>query len=117
MLLTVDGTTSRWATAAAGGTVWVGSAGGAWALSEQVRTLREQAAGAHDGEVRSPMPGSVIAVQIAHGELVTAGQALVLVEAMKMEHTLRAPYDGTAVLHVRLGEQVAVDQLLVQVTA
>ena len=116
VLLTVDGTTSRWATAVAGGTVWVGSAGGAWALSEQVRTLREQAAGAHDGEVRSPMPGSIIAVQIAHGELVTAGQALVLVEAMKMEHTLRAPYDGTALLHVRLGEQVAVDQVLVQVT-
>ena len=116
VLLTVDGTTSRWATAAAGGTVWVGSAGGAWALSEQVRTLREQAAGAHDGEVRSPMPGSIIAVQIAHGEQVIAGQALVLVEAMKMEHTLLAPYDGTALLHVRLGEQVVVDQLLVQVT-
>ena len=116
VLLTVDGTTSRWATAAAGGTVWVGSAGGAWALSEQVQTLREQAAGAHDGEVRSPMPGSIIAVQIAHGEQVTAGQALVLVEAMKMEHTLLAPYDGTALLHVRLGEQVVVDQLLVQVT-
>ena len=116
VLLTVDGTTSRWAAAADGGTVWVGSAGGAWALSEQVRTLREQVAGAHDGEVRSPMPGSVIAVQIANGQQVTTGQALVLVEAMKMEHTLSAPYDGTALLHVRLGEQVAVDQLLVQVT-
>ena len=116
VLLTVDGTTSRWAAAAAAGTVWVGSAGGAWALSEQVRTLREQVAGAHDGEVRSPMPGSVIAVQIANGQQVTTGQALVLVEAMKMEHTLSAPYDGTALLHVRLGEQVAVDQLLVQVT-
>ncbi len=116
VLLTVDGTTSRWAAAADGGTVWVGSAGGAWALSEQVRTLREQVAGAHDGEVRSPMPGSVIAVQIANGQQVTTGQALVLVEAMKMEHTLSAPHDGTALLHVRLGEQVAVDQLLVQVT-
>ncbi len=116
VLLTVDGTTSRWAAAADAGTVWVGSAGGAWALSEQARTLREQVAGAHDGEVRSPMPGSVIAVQIVNGQQVTTGQALVLVEAMKMEHTLSAPYDGTALLHVRLGEQVAVDQLLVQVT-
>ena len=116
VLLTIDGATSRWATAAAGGTVWVGCAGGAWALSEQVRTVRAAAAGAHDGEVRSPMPGSVIAVQVAPGQQVTAGQALVLVEAMKMEHTLTAPHDGTVEMHVRLGEQVAVDQLLVQVT-
>ena len=115
VLITLDGVTSRWATAVDGATIWVGAAGSAWPLSEQVRVVRDEAAGVHGGEVRSPMPGSVIAVQVASGEQVAAGQALVLVEAMKMEHTLTAPHDGTAELHVRVGQQVAVDQLLVQV--
>ena len=118
LLLTVDGLTSTWACASDGPVVWLGHDGASWALSEQVRTVRAQTAGEHDGEVRSPMPGSVIAVQVGAGEAVTAGQPLVLVEAMKMEHTLPAPYDGVvAELLVRVGEQVAVDQLLCTVSA
>ena len=117
LLLTVDGTTSRWACAADGPVVWLRCEGASWALSEQVRTVRPQAAGEHDGEVRSPMPGSVVAVPAAAGATVVTGQPLVLVEAMKMEHTLTAPYDGVvAELLVRVGEQVAVDQLLCRVT-
>jgi acetyl/propionyl-CoA carboxylase alpha subunit len=52
---------------------------------------------AHDaasGEVTMPMPGLVIAVSVTEGERVKLGQTLVIVEAMKMEHTLRAPRDG-----------------------
>jgi acetyl-CoA/propionyl-CoA carboxylase biotin carboxyl carrier protein len=64
------------------------------------------------------MPGSVIAVHAVQGAEVRKGQPLVVVEAMKMEHTLTAPVDGTvSEILVRVGQQVAVDELLLQVTA
>jgi acetyl/propionyl-CoA carboxylase alpha subunit len=46
------------------------------------------------GEVAMPMPGLVIAVSVKEGDKVQRGQPLIVVEAMKMEHTLRAPRDG-----------------------
>ena len=55
---------------------------------------------------------------MAAGEAVTKGQPLVVVEAMKMEHTLVAPLDGSVSdVLVRVGQQVAVDELLVAVQA
>ncbi len=63
------------------------------------------------------MPGSVIAVHAAVGDDVAAGDVLLVVEAMKMEHALTAPVDGAvSELTVRVGDQVAVDQLLAVVT-
>jgi 3-methylcrotonyl-CoA carboxylase alpha subunit len=47
-----------------------------------------------DGNILSPMPGRIIAVAVTEGDIVKAGQTLVTVEAMKMEHGLRAPFDG-----------------------
>ncbi|HUR50657.1 MAG TPA: acetyl/propionyl/methylcrotonyl-CoA carboxylase subunit alpha [Mycobacteriales bacterium] len=117
VLLTTGGRTSRWATAASGRDVWVGHQGSSWVLHEAVRHLREDSH-AHDGDVASPMPGSVIAVHVSAGQAVTKGQPLVVVEAMKMEHTLTAPLDGTVSdVLVRVGQQVAVDELLVSVGA
>jgi acetyl-CoA/propionyl-CoA carboxylase biotin carboxyl carrier protein len=116
VLLTTAGRTTRWSTAQDGAGVWVGQGGAAWVLHEAVRHLREDAH-AHDGDITSPMPGSVIAVHVAAGESVTKGQPLVVVEAMKMEHTLSAPLDGTVgEVLVRVGQQVAVDELLVTVS-
>jgi len=46
------------------------------------------------GSCRAPMPGRVVAVRVAAGDHVVAGQALVVLEAMKMEHTVEAPRDG-----------------------
>ncbi len=117
VLLTTGGRTTRWATAVDGSVTWIGREGAAWALHEAVRHLREDSH-AHDGDITSPMPGSVIAVHVAQGQAVTKGQPLVVVEAMKMEHTLAAPLDGTVgEVLVRVGQQVAVDELLVTVTA
>ena len=63
---------------------------------------------------RSPMPGAVIDVPVAVGTRVEAGDALVVVEAMKMEHTLRAPAASVvARVGVAVGEQVRLDQELV----
>jgi acetyl-CoA/propionyl-CoA carboxylase biotin carboxyl carrier protein len=64
------------------------------------------------------MPGTVLAVQVAEGEKVTAGQPLLIVEAMKMEHTLGAPRDGVvAQLTAVPGQQVALDERLAVVSA
>jgi len=119
VLLTTAGTTTRWATSVApDGTVWVGRDGAAWPLAEQEQHLRGGEAHAHDGDVVSPMPGSVIAVQVSAGDTVTRGTPLVVVEAMKMEHTLVAPLDGVVdELRAAVGQQVAVDELLVVVRA
>ncbi|MBD3729600.1 MAG: ATP-grasp domain-containing protein [Sphingomonadales bacterium] len=71
---------------------------------------------AHDGDIIAPMPGKVIAVDVAEGQTVTAGQRLLVLEAMKMEHALTAPFDGTvAELSVSAGAQVQVEALLARV--
>ncbi len=68
---------------------------------------------AHDGDIIAPMPGKVIAVDVAEGDAVTAGQRLLVLEAMKMEHALTAPFDGIVTeLSVSAGSQVQVDAVL-----
>jgi acetyl/propionyl-CoA carboxylase alpha subunit len=69
-----------------------------------------------DGAVLAPMPGKVITVDVAEGDTVTRGQRLMVLEAMKMEHALTAPFDGTvAELKVAAGDQAQVEALLARV--
>ena len=71
------------------------------------------AASAADGAILAPMPGKVIAVDVAEGDAVTAGQRLMVLEAMKMEHALTAPFDGTVTeLAASEGGQVEVEAVL-----
>ena len=73
---------------------------------------------AHDGDILSPMPGKIIAVEVAAGDCVTKGQKLLTLEAMKMEHTLVAPFDGVvAELSAVAGTQVQVEALLARIEA
>ncbi|MGB5703959.1 MAG: acetyl-CoA carboxylase biotin carboxylase subunit [Polyangiales bacterium] len=61
----------------------------------------------------APMPGKVIELRVAEGDSVQAGQVLLIMEAMKMEHTVTAPHDGTvAQVSVAAGDQVDADALL-----
>ena len=86
----------------------------------QIKTRYEaNAAGtAADGAILSPMPGRIIAVEVAAGDTVTKGQKLVTLEAMKMEHSLTAPFDGTvAELTAVEGGQVSEGAVLVRLTA
>ena len=70
-------------------------------------------ASAADGAILAPMPGKVIAVDVAEGDAVTAGQRLMVLEAMKMEHALTAPFDGTVTeLSASEGGQVQVEAVL-----
>ncbi|UAB77797.1 acetyl/propionyl/methylcrotonyl-CoA carboxylase subunit alpha [Erythrobacter sp. SCSIO 43205] len=79
-------------------------------------SLRADAGGsasAADGAILAPMPGKVIAVDVAEGDQVTAGQRLMVLEAMKMEHALTAPFDGTVTgLEASQGGQVQVEAVL-----
>ena len=69
-----------------------------------------------DGTILSPMPGRIIAVDVAQGQSVTKGQKLLTLEAMKMEHSLTAPFDGVvAELNATAGDQVQVDAVLIRV--
>jgi biotin carboxyl carrier protein len=68
------------------------------------------------GSLLAPMPGSVLRIGAAVGDTVTAGQPLIWMEAMKMEHTVVAPGDGVLVeLNVEPGQQVEVGAVLARV--
>ena len=75
-------------------------------------------ASAGDGAILAPMPGKVIAVEIAEGERVVRGQKLVVLEAMKMEQAMVAPFDGKVVeVKAQAGGQVSEGALLVRLEA
>jgi acetyl-CoA/propionyl-CoA carboxylase biotin carboxyl carrier protein len=79
------------------------------------RAARHAATSTHAGnaEIVAPMPGSVISVHRKAGDRVEAGDAIVTLEAMKMEHAVLAPVDGTVTeIGVRAGDQVARGQIL-----
>ncbi|HMS74739.1 biotin carboxylase N-terminal domain-containing protein [Gordonia sp. (in: high G+C Gram-positive bacteria)] len=69
------------------------------------------------GSLLAPMPGSVIRVAVAQGDTVAAGQPLIWLEAMKMEHTITAPADGIVeTLAVVQGQQLSVGDVLAVIT-
>ncbi len=71
---------------------------------------------ASDGAILAPMPGKIIAVEVAAGDKVVKGQKLLTLEAMKMEHSLMAPFDGVvAELNAAPGAQVQVEALLAKI--
>jgi acetyl-CoA/propionyl-CoA carboxylase biotin carboxyl carrier protein len=118
LVLSYSGATQRYVTAATSGQRWLGRRGRSWVLSETgpLAAARSDADTSAGGTVRSPMPGTVLSVLVADGDIVTAGQPLLVIEAMKMEHTLAAPTDGVvSELAVAPGQQVAFDQPLITV--
>jgi propionyl-CoA carboxylase alpha chain len=68
------------------------------------------------GSLLAPLPGSVVRVLVEAGATVTRGQTLVVLEAMKMEHSIQSPSDGTVTeVPVQVGQQVETGQVLVVV--
>jgi acetyl-CoA/propionyl-CoA carboxylase biotin carboxyl carrier protein len=96
-----------------GDTLWIGRDGFAWGVREQPPLEAATAVAGAGGPVLSPMPGTVTVVEVTEGQRVAAGERLVVVEAMKMEHVLTAPVDGTVrQLRARAGATVARDAAL-----
>ncbi|WP_327320729.1 acetyl/propionyl/methylcrotonyl-CoA carboxylase subunit alpha [Streptomyces sp. NBC_01235] len=94
---------------------WLGRDGDAWQVRDHDPVAASLSRAAHGGadSLTAPMPGTVTVVKVAVGDEVTAGQSLLVVEAMKMEHVISAPHAGTvAELDVTPGTTVAMDQVL-----
>ncbi|MEP6874182.1 MAG: biotin carboxylase N-terminal domain-containing protein [Burkholderiales bacterium] len=98
----------------------------AWWLSDGVELFVQDqrlvgataSAAAAAGALRAPMHGRVTQVLVAAGAPVQAGALLLVMEAMKMEHRIVAPFAGTvAALHARVGDQVAARQVLIETVA
>ncbi|WP_027942553.1 biotin carboxylase N-terminal domain-containing protein [Amycolatopsis taiwanensis] len=102
---------------ASDGRLWLARDGQCVAVGERPNLLASHGETTDAGPVVSPMPGTVLVVKVAPGEAVAAGAPLVVVEAMKMEHTLVSPVDGVvSELRVQAGQQVALDETLAVVT-
>ena len=117
LAVTIDGLRSEYLVAAHDGNIWLAGIDGT-AMVREVQEVSIRAGEAHAGEavITSPMPGSVIAVNVADGTEVSAGAPLVVVEAMKMEHALTSPIDGTVEILVKAADLVKVDQILARIT-
>lgn len=98
---------------------WIGREGDAWQVRDHDPVADSLSHAAHAGadSLTAPMPGTVTVVKVAVGDEVAAGQSLLVVEAMKMEHVISAPHAGTvAELDVTPGSTVAMDQVLAVIT-
>ena len=125
LLLELDGQVLRFDAARDGDTVWLGREGRsrplrlrdrATRLAERLAAMERGSSVAHP-ELRSPMPGTVVAVPVETGARVEQGETVVVVEAMKMEHRLVAPVVGTVTVRVAPGDLVRLDQVLARVDA
>ncbi|MFI6052969.1 biotin carboxylase N-terminal domain-containing protein [Streptomyces violascens] len=98
---------------------WLGRDGDSWHVTDHDPVEAALTGKVHGGAdtLAAPMPGTVTVVKVAVGDEVAAGQSLLVVEAMKMEHVISAPHAGTVTeLDVTPGSTVAMDQVLAVVT-
>ncbi len=124
---TDDATAVTEATAAtdADGAIWVSESGRSARLRpvDRRQQMRLRLDAQHPAstethpEARAPMPGNIVAVHVDEGAIVTAGQPLVSIEAMKMEHPVPAPHDGTVHLLMAVGDQAKRGQAVALVTS
>ncbi len=114
--LQIDGRTVPLVVAVDGDVVHVHMQGAAYRLcySDALTRLSLEGQGAADDSVPAPMPGTVVAVHVAAGASVRRGEALLVIESMKLETTIGAPRDGVVkTLHVELGRSFERDAPLV----
>ena len=116
MTLTIDDMPHAVTLVAQGSTWWVHAAQGVSRI-EALPLLPEPRRAAGGGSLRAPLPGVVRAVLVVPGQHVVGGEALLKLEAMKMEYTIRAPTAGlVAAVYFAPGDGVAANDLLVQLT-
>jgi acetyl-CoA carboxylase biotin carboxylase subunit len=112
----IDGVQRAFRVVEAGDEIYVHSSLGSRVIKRPPRHPAPQAA-SEQASANSPMPGKVLKILVEKGQKVAAGDPLIILEAMKMEHTMRAAFDGVVEsILVRDGEVVGPGQLLAQIT-
>ncbi len=100
------------------GTLWVHVNGKTFSIdsSQNSKRNRKGSAGIAGNKVLAPMPGKVTKVLVTEGQAVEIGQAVVVMEAMKMEYTLKAEVPGPVEkVKATVGSQVSLGDILVQI--
>jgi len=114
--IALDGLSRRYVAAVTDDAVWIARDG--HHLEARTERTARSSAGAVEGSLEAPMPGTVLLVNVANGDTVKEGDVLVVLESMKMELSIAAPHDGVvAELDLAVGDKVALRQALVAVVA
>jgi propionyl-CoA carboxylase alpha chain len=112
----IEGITSTRTVRVLEGRTWVNSSAGQSEFTEVSKFPVSASSGGAHGPI-APVPGRVVAVNVSVGQPVKTGDALVVMEAMKMEHRIEAPHDGVvAELFCAVGDQVDAHQVLVSIS-
>ncbi len=99
------------------GTLWVHHQGKTFTVDTGAgRKSRKKGAGGSSDQVAAPMPGKITKILVNAGQEITAGQAVLVMEAMKMEYTLKAEIAGQiADIACSVGEQVVLGKVLIKI--
>ena len=116
VVLDQDGVRTAYDVVLSGDLIHVDTAGGS-ATYREVPRFVDPAEQVGAGSLLAPMPGTVIGVHAESGATVEAGQPLLVLEAMKMQHTISAPAAGVLEVAVQVGQQVSAGDVLAVVTA
>jgi biotin carboxyl carrier protein len=112
-----DGRRHVIAIAADGAALWLFAAGRPWRVEAAVEGTRPRRSGADAANLTAPMPATVAAIPAPPGTAVSAGDPVVVLEAMKMELVVRAPRDGrVSAVHCQVGELVQPGRPLAEIT-
>lgn len=116
-VIQVDGVTERAEMQRLGSEMWLHWRGRAWDFEDQSLTAQQVAQHGGDGRVRAAMNGRIADLRVSVGDRVAQGQTVLVLEAMKMEHSHTANLAGqVSAVHVALGDQVSAHQILIEVT-
>lgn len=114
--LEVDGLRQRHAYRIVGEELWLFTHPGNLRLEDRTHALISSQSSVSSGTLKAPMDGAIVDVLVSEGSPVSKGQLLVVLEAMKMEHPLKAGIDGVLKrVQVKVGDQVKNRQVLLQV--
>ncbi|WDR34042.1 acetyl/propionyl/methylcrotonyl-CoA carboxylase subunit alpha [Pseudomonas serboccidentalis] len=114
--LEIDGLRQRHAYRLAGEALWLFTHPGNLRLEDRTHALISSQSSVSSGTLKAPMDGAIVDVLVSEGSPVSKGQLLVVLEAMKMEHPLKAGIDGVLKrVQVKVGDQVKNRQVLLQV--
>lgn len=117
----INGKTVEGMAAMKDGSLWVHLAGETFVVEQPQRGRRGsrgKSSGAHGnpGEIAAPMPGKIIKILAQKGDLISVGQVVLVMEAMKMEYTLKAQSAGALVdIRCSAGDQVTLGQVLAKI--